>query len=210
MRSFALAALACMAIGVALGLSNVKHVASAPAPAPTGAENDAPLVHAGVRVEDAVALLQDTNEPPPIVEEPMNYVPAVASPQAPPPPDVAQLLRHDVSAIVRLEDGLGAWIVDQNAPGNRRLLTNGSTYRQGWRVRSITHDDVVLTKGREQRVVSLFSTYEWDTKDAAADAMAQSLQEGEEGAVTPSSGQAVARPGKRRLLISRSNDAGDL
>jgi hypothetical protein len=79
------------------------------------------------------------NAPPP--------APLLAGPT---PPDVGQTFRHEVAAVIT-----------DRAPhivlADGRQLARGQAYRDGWKVRTVSTDVVVLARGSETRSINLFS-----------------------------------------------------
>lgn len=76
--------------------------------------------------------------------------------EAPPPPDIAVLFRHDLTAIERRPDGAVAWIVDFTQEFGRRGLKVGDVYQDGWRVSAINAQSIELRRQSEVRRVGVF------------------------------------------------------
>lgn len=80
----------------------------------------------------------------------------VAVVEAPPPPDIAQLFRRDLTAIENRADGAIVWVVDFTQQFGRRGLRVGDVYQDGWRVAAIEPQAIVLRRRRERRRVDAF------------------------------------------------------
>lgn len=76
--------------------------------------------------------------------------------EAPPPPDIAVLFRHDLTAIERRPEGSIAWIVDFTREFGRRGLKVGDVYQDGWRVSAIGAQTIELRRQSELRRVGVF------------------------------------------------------
>lgn len=116
--------------------------------APSAAAAIAPR-HGGERARAAAERLQALAfVVPPIVESVV---------QAPPPPDIGELFRRDLTAIEQSTAGPVAWIVDLNRTNGRRGLKRGDLYQDGWRIAAVGRQSVELRRGQERRRVELFA-----------------------------------------------------
>ncbi|MBI1250297.1 MAG: hypothetical protein GC189_02365 [Alphaproteobacteria bacterium] len=95
---------------------------------------------------------------------------------APPPPDISTQFRRDVSAISWTARGAEAWISDPASDTGRRALREGDAYRDGWRVRRIGAQSVLLRKGREERSINLYDPATYPS-NAPPPVQAQVLQD---------------------------------
>jgi len=143
---------AALPVVVAAAGLGIGWFATPPLPSADGAERSATppqAVHAKAVVEDAARRFGafDAVEPDP---QPTDIAQAEA---APPPPDIAEQFRRDLSAVVSLGRGQGVWIVDESTAERRRLLRAGDVYKDGWRVRAIDAQSITLRKGQERREI---------------------------------------------------------
>ena len=75
----------------------------------------------------------------------------------PPPPDIAVLLRRDLTAIEDRDGGRVVWIIDFTQTYQRRALRVGDVYQDGWRVSRIGVQSIDLRRRREVRTVDAFA-----------------------------------------------------
>jgi len=83
--------------------------------------------------------------------------PVAQTPGAPPPPDIGDLLRRDLTAVVRNGNRRSIWVVDRENNETRRLVRPGQVYRDGWILSRITAQEVVLRRDEEIRRLSIMS-----------------------------------------------------
>lgn len=102
--------------------------------------------------EIASNALERFAELAPIAPDP----PPDTGPPPPPPPDVAVTFRRELTAIDTSGSQPVVYIVDFNGEHSRRGLRRGDVYRDGWRVASVTPQEVVLRKRRETRTIQVF------------------------------------------------------
>lgn len=76
--------------------------------------------------------------------------------EAPPPPDIALLLRRDLTAIEQRPDGTLVWIVDFTRDFGRRGMRVGDVYQDGWRLSGASSQWIELRRRREVRRVAVF------------------------------------------------------
>jgi hypothetical protein len=143
-------AIAALPAFVAVAGLGIGWFAAPPLPAPDADDPSAQppqALHAGASVEEAARRFgaYDVAEPEPI--------PTELAEAAPPPPDIADQFRRDLTAVVAVGDAQGAWIVDESTAERRRLLRSGDVYKEGWRVRGITAQSITLRKGEERREI---------------------------------------------------------
>ena len=113
---------------------------------------NAPIIsRPGTGAADAVRYLAGARTPAPVVASaPAAPIPVATAPVGPPPEDVSIRFRREVSAV--MTNGEPHVIL----AGGRRV-GRGDVYQDGWRVRDISSQTAVLTKGGETRNINLFS-----------------------------------------------------
>lgn len=156
------------------------------------------LTHPGRQLAHA-ALRLERLTPAPIIAEAAPKTPA-AKPAAPPPINVAEQFRRDLSAVLDTNNAPVVVLVDVTQPGQRRSLQRGDKYRDGWRIHHIDADHVLLRRGGETLFVRIASAYPLDVSpgELASETMAdQQIAEG-------------GAPGRRRLQLSRKAARGGM
>jgi len=103
-------------------------------------------------------LRSDPPPPAPPPPPPVRRPPPPAPP--PPPPDVAVVFKSALKGIER-DTATGAYralVRNAAAPGPQITpISIGDEFIEGWRVRDISEDAVILAKGAETRVIRLYS-----------------------------------------------------
>lgn len=74
-----------------------------------------------------------------------------------PEPDIGDLFRADVTAVLVEKGRRVVVIVDPGAPKGRRTLRVGARYRDGWKVRAIDDSAIELRRAGETRRIDLFA-----------------------------------------------------
>ncbi len=138
-----------LAAGLGLGWMTAQVGATSGAATPANIDLSA-VRHGGALAANAVNRLQ-TLDIIPLSD------PGMAAETPPPPPDIAELFRRDLTAIEAGADGLTIWVVDDMSPALRRRIKRGELYKDGWVVSAITDQTVELRRRRERRQVAVFT-----------------------------------------------------
>lgn len=113
----------------------------------------------GETTVDAIRFLR-TLRSDPLPPPPPPPPPIVLPPPPPPPPDVAVVFKSLLSGIER-DPATGVYralIRDPAAAGPQiKVMSVGDGFVDGWRITEVTAGAVVLGKGRDVRVVRLYS-----------------------------------------------------
>jgi hypothetical protein len=75
-------------------------------------------------------------------------------PVPPPEPDVADIFRRQLTAVVGQGDGPLAVLLAGEGPS--RLLRPGQAFMAGWTLKSVEMNQVVLARGRQRKTIALF------------------------------------------------------
>jgi len=114
------------------------------------AAHGAPVVsHARDAIGAAQFSMRALHPPPP--------PPTIEPPPPPPEPDVTEVFRRELSAVVMRGGRPTLIVVDTSKPGGRRMVARGDRYRDGWRVAEITESSVTLRRRDETRRIDLFA-----------------------------------------------------
>lgn len=150
--------LAAFGLGAASQLHTTPEQAVAEkAPAPS-------ITHPGRTLDLLAYRLTGRNTEAQIAEselsQPVSQPSPVAAVAAPPPsPDIAALLRRDISAVLLGAAGPVLVVATSDASLAKRVLRVGDAYRSEWKVEAIDDQRISLRRGEEIRVVELHSPY---------------------------------------------------
>jgi hypothetical protein len=110
------------------------------------------IVRPGTGAAEAVRYLSGVTGAPVVTAAapPSGPIPAPAIRVGPPPEDVSVTFRRQVTAVLTNGD-------PHIVLAGGRKIGRGEVYQDGWRVRDISSQRAVLTKGRETRNIDLFS-----------------------------------------------------
>lgn len=180
---------------LAAGLSVGWIAAPAPAIPPERAGGERYAVrHGGESLGAALrklrALGPSEPEPPP-ASQPIDIAP-------PPPIDIAEHFRRELTAFEARPEGLAIWMVDDSEMTRRRMLRVGDVYRDGWRVASIDRQFVVLRKRREERRLRIVDVVPDEQLPGYESPEAQGLMGREAAATDPGEAAQTRRQVRRR------------
>jgi hypothetical protein len=133
--------------------------ASAGAPADPGLDVSArpvnvPMVeHSGLQVSMAAGVFRRLG-----LSAPQEIVPVAddLTPETPAEPPVEETFARELTAILELNGRPAVLLVDPSAQDQRRRLTRGQEYRNGWVVSAILDQEIVLRRDGDERRVSVF------------------------------------------------------